>query len=131
VKPAVLTKIYCGFTQSLLANFGYHNDITAYSFQIVSTDTMIGLFVSKINLFEMKYFSKIYSASAGFLSPVCIVQTVSGAHLASYPMGTRAPSDKAKRLEHEADQSPPTSAEVKNAWIHASIFHSIYGVVLN
>jgi hypothetical protein len=43
------------------------------------------------------------------------VQTGSGAHPASYPMGTRGsfPGDKA-RPGRDADHSPPSSAEVKN-----------------
>jgi hypothetical protein len=43
------------------------------------------------------------------------VQTVSGAHPASYPVGTRALSLGIKRPEHEADHSPPSSADIKNA----------------
>jgi hypothetical protein len=42
------------------------------------------------------------------------LQTVSGAHLASYPMGTGALSPGVKWQEREADHSPPSSAEVKN-----------------
>jgi hypothetical protein len=42
-------------------------------------------------------------------------------------------SPEVKRLGCEADQSPPTSAEVKNAWIYTSIHSSfrLHGVVLN
>jgi hypothetical protein len=39
----------------------------------------------------------------------------SGAHPASYPVGTGALSPGIKRPGREADHSPPTSAEVKNA----------------
>jgi hypothetical protein len=39
-----------------------------------------------------------------------VVQTGSGAHPASYPMGNGAVSPKIKRLGREADHSPPTSA---------------------
>jgi hypothetical protein len=46
---------------------------------------------------------------ADFSSSPC-VQTGSGAHPASYPMGT---GDEA-RPGHDADHSPPSSAEVKN-----------------
>jgi hypothetical protein len=51
---------------------------------------------------------------ADFSSSPC-VQTGSGAHPASYPMGTGGsfPGGKA-RLGHDADHSPPSSAEVKN-----------------
>jgi hypothetical protein len=44
------------------------------------------------------------------------VQTGSGAHPASYPMGTGV-----KRQGREADHSLPTSAEVKKTWIYTSI----------
>jgi hypothetical protein len=45
------------------------------------------------------------------------VQTGSGAHPASCPMGT---SLRVKRQRREADPSPPSSAEVKNAWSYTS-----------
>jgi hypothetical protein len=44
------------------------------------------------------------------------VQTDSGSHPASYPMGIRALSLGVKRREGEADHSPSSSTEVKNAW---------------
>jgi hypothetical protein len=40
-------------------------------------------------------------------------QNGSGAHPASYPMGTRGSFPGIKRPEREADRSPPSSAEVK------------------
>jgi hypothetical protein len=43
------------------------------------------------------------------------VQTSSVAHPASYPMDTRGSFPGIKRLEHEADHSPPSSAEIKKA----------------
>jgi hypothetical protein len=48
------------------------------------------------------------------------VQKVSGAHPASYPMGTRALSLGVKRPGREADRSPPYSAEAKNSWSYTS-----------
>jgi hypothetical protein len=42
-------------------------------------------------------------------------QTGSGAHPASYPMGTGSPFLGLKRPGREADRSPPSSAEVKSA----------------
>jgi hypothetical protein len=45
-----------------------------------------------------------------------VVQSFSGAHPTSYPMGV-------KRPEREADHSPPTSAEVKKMWDYTSIPH--------
>jgi hypothetical protein len=41
-------------------------------------------------------------------------QTGSGAHPASYPMGTGGAVPGVKRPGREADHSPPSSAEVKN-----------------
>jgi hypothetical protein len=50
------------------------------------------------------------------------VHTGSGAHPASYPMGNRGsfPGEGVKRLEHEADHSPPSSSKVKNEWSYTS-----------
>jgi hypothetical protein len=43
------------------------------------------------------------------------IQTGSGAHPASYPMGTGRPFPRGKaRPGCDADHSPPSSAEVKN-----------------
>jgi hypothetical protein len=45
------------------------------------------------------------------------IQTGSGAHPASYPMGiTGALTPGVKRPECEANHSSPSSAEVKNTW---------------
>jgi hypothetical protein len=47
--------------------------------------------------------------------------TGSGAHPASYPVGTGVFSPEVKWLGHEADHLPPSSAKVKNAWSYTSI----------
>jgi hypothetical protein len=39
-----------------------------------------------------------------------------GTHPASYPIGTRGFFPGGKRPARKADQSPPSSSEVKNAW---------------
>jgi hypothetical protein len=59
-------------------------------------------------------------------------QTSSGAHPASCPMGTRAPSLGVKQLGCEADHSPTFSPEVKNMWCY-NLTPPIYlhGVVLS
>jgi hypothetical protein len=44
-----------------------------------------------------------------------VVQTGSGVHPTSYPMGTGV-----KGRGREADHSPPTSAEVKKTWNYTS-----------
>jgi hypothetical protein len=48
------------------------------------------------------------------------VQTSYEAHPTSYPMGTRGFSLGVKRLGRETDHSPPSSAEVENAWSYTS-----------
>jgi hypothetical protein len=54
-----------------------------------------------------------FLAGVGNFSLHYRVQNGSGAHPASYPMGTRAVSLQVKRPGREADHSPPSSAEVK------------------
>jgi len=49
-----------------------------------------------------------------------IYQTGSGAHPASYPVGTADSYPRVKRPGREAEQSPPSSAEVKNTCSSAS-----------
>jgi hypothetical protein len=44
------------------------------------------------------------------------VQTGSGAHPASYPMGTRVLCSGVKCLRPEASRTPPSSAKVENTW---------------
>jgi hypothetical protein len=48
------------------------------------------------------------------------IQTGSGAHLASYPMGNGILSPGVKRMGREADHSPPSSAEIKKEWSYIS-----------
>jgi hypothetical protein len=54
-----------------------------------------------------------FPAGAGNFSLRHRVQNGSRAHPASYPMGTRGSFPGVKRPEREADNSPPSSAEVK------------------
>jgi hypothetical protein len=49
------------------------------------------------------------------------VQTGSGSHAASYPMGTRGSFLGVKRPVSEADHSPSSSVEVRNAWLSAQL----------
>jgi hypothetical protein len=54
-------------------------------------------------------------AGAKDSSSILCVQTGSGAHPASSPMGTGGPFPRGKaRPERDADHSPPSSAEVVN-----------------
>jgi len=48
------------------------------------------------------------------------VQNGSGAHPASYPMGTGGFYPGKKRPKREADHLPPCSVEVKNAWSYTT-----------
>jgi hypothetical protein len=58
------------------------------------------------------------------------VQNGSGAHLAPYPIGVL--SLGVKWPGREVDHSPPSSAEVKNAWSYTStLLIHLQGVVLN
>jgi hypothetical protein len=61
-----------------------------------------------------------FPARAGNSSLHHRVQNGSGAHPASYPMGNGGSFPGVKRPESEADQSHPSSAEVKNAWSYNS-----------
>jgi hypothetical protein len=59
-------------------------------------------------------------AGKGFFSLCHGVQTGSGAYQASYPMCKTVISAWVKRPGREADHSPPSSVEVKNAWSYTS-----------
>jgi hypothetical protein len=48
------------------------------------------------------------------------VQTGSGVHPTSYPMGTGGSFPGVKRPGREADHSPPTNVDVKKTWIYTS-----------
>jgi hypothetical protein len=45
---------------------------------------------------------------------------------ASYPVGTRILSLRVKRPGREVDYSPPSSAEVKNAWSYISTLQYVF-----
>jgi hypothetical protein len=59
--------------------------------------------------------------------------SMSGAHLTYYPMGIKGSYPGVKRLEREADHSPPTGAEVKKkkTWSIHPLPIRLHGVVLN
>jgi hypothetical protein len=54
------------------------------------------------------------------------IQTGSGAHPASYPMGTGALFTGIKRPGLGAEHLPPSSADVKNAWSCTSIAQYVF-----
>jgi len=49
------------------------------------------------------------------------VQTGTGAHSASYTKDTEVLYSGVKRPGREADHSPPSTSEIKNAWSNTSI----------
>jgi hypothetical protein len=55
------------------------------------------------------------------------IQTSCGAEPASYPVGILGSLPRVKQLEHEADHSPPSSAEVENVLS----LTSLHGVVFS
>jgi hypothetical protein len=73
-----------------------------------------------------------FPAGAGNFSLHHGVQNGSGVHPVSYPMDTGGLSLGVKRPGREADHSPPSSAEVKNAWSYTSTppIH-LHGVMLS
>jgi hypothetical protein len=72
----------------------------------------------------------LFPAGARDFSLFHNVQTGSGAHPASYPVGTRGPlSPGVKRLGREAGHSPPSSDEIEIVYLHSPI--RPHGVVLN
>jgi hypothetical protein len=73
-----------------------------------------------------------FPAGAGTFSLHHRVQKGSGAHSASYPVGITNSFPGVKRPGREADHSPPSSAEVKNAWSYTSTAPiRLHGVVLS
>jgi hypothetical protein len=68
--------------------------------------------------------SKFESLKVQEFSLLHSVQTGSGAHSASYPMGTSGCYLGEKRLEREADHSPPTSAEINKMWTLRPLPHT-------
>jgi hypothetical protein len=60
------------------------------------------------------------------------VETGSGDHPVSYPMGTRGSFLRIMLLGHEANHSPPSSDKVKNVWSYTSTPPTLlHGVVFS
>jgi hypothetical protein len=59
------------------------------------------------------------------------VQTGSGAHRASYPMGTGGDFPGLDRPGRQENHSPPFSAEVKNCGVHHHSSICLHDIVLN
>jgi hypothetical protein len=123
-------KIACAFL-SVVFNFGSH--WTIYKFlrtKTVLNDTRINQLVTYYLIMSADR-SVVWRWATGWMiggsSPGRAgnfsrhrIQAGSGTHPASYPIGKRYPSLGVKRPVHEADHSPPSSAEVKNAWSYTS-----------
>jgi hypothetical protein len=74
-----------------------------------------------------------FLAGAGNFSLHHHIQNSSGAHPASFPVGTRVLSLGIKRLGREADHSPPSSAKVKECvelYFHSPNMPSWHGAQL-
>jgi hypothetical protein len=72
-----------------------------------------------------------FPAGAGNLSLLHRVQNGSGAHPASYPIGTGIYFPGGKAAGCEVEHSPPSSAEVKNVWSYTSTPIRLHRVVLS
>jgi hypothetical protein len=59
-----------------------------------------------------------------------VIQTGSGAHPASHPMGTGALFPGVKRQKREADHSPATSADQENVDLYIHSPTRLHGVML-
>jgi hypothetical protein len=66
---------------------------------------------------------RVFSPGKGKNSLFHVIQISSGAHPASYPMGTGDSFLGVKRPGREADHSPPTT-EVKKTWTYTSTPHT-------
>jgi hypothetical protein len=73
-----------------------------------------------------------FLAGAGNISLHHRLQNGSGVHPASYPLGTRGSFPGGKAAGREADHSPPSSGEAKNARSYTSTLPiRLHGVVLS
>jgi hypothetical protein len=95
-----------------------------------SRDSSVGI-ATRLRLDDQGYRVR-FPAGVGNFSLRCRLQNGSGAHPASYLMGTTDSFPGVKRPGREADHSPPSSAEVKNACIYTSTPPiRLHGVVLS
>jgi hypothetical protein len=92
------------FGQSL---FELHNNISKSLDNVVAIETGYGLDDREVGVRVPVFFL------------LHVVQTDSGFHPTSYPMGTEGFS-RGKRPGREADHSPPANAKIKKMWIYIS-----------
>jgi hypothetical protein len=76
------------------------------------------------------------SSGLGSVKNIFFFQSSRQALMSTQPPIQRIPggggsSSEVKRPGHEADHSPPTSAEVKKMWIYTSTPLRLHGIVLN
>jgi hypothetical protein len=149
------------FNEFLVSSFEIHVQTNAVFLLVKVMSVTVYLRVKEVNSYEMRHLFKggpcitiidllhtffigerysnwLQAGQLGFRVPVGsrfsllhVVQTGSGTHPASYPMGTGAFSLGIKQPGLEADHSPPTSADVKKTWIYTSTPPCLYGIVLN
>jgi hypothetical protein len=65
-------------------------------------------------------------AEGSRISLLHFLQTASGVHPTSYPMGTGALSPGIKLPGYEADHSPSATAEAKKMWIYTSTLPYVF-----
>jgi hypothetical protein len=95
---------------------GKYKELTLGSKVLIEKLIVAQLFKKFLAFYEIRVYrsSRVrFPAGTGNFSLHCRVQNGSGAHPASYPMGTRGSFPGVKRSGREADHSHPSSAEVK------------------
>jgi hypothetical protein len=100
-------------------DFHFNQSVRLYSVQCYSTDGGKNPQTKK----EQSCLELNKCLQLLFYENIClhVVQTGSGVHATSYPMGIGGNlSPGVKWPGREADQTPPTSAEVKKIWSHTS-----------
>jgi hypothetical protein len=74
----------------------------------------------RVQLIMQDISAQLQTTEGPYCTFLHVVQTGSGAHPASYIMGTGGSFPRGKVAGREADHSPPTSAEVNKTWIYTS-----------
>jgi hypothetical protein len=80
---------------------------------------------------ERSGFGTRFLAGARNFSLFYRIQTGFATHPVSYAMGSGVSFPEVKRPVHEADHSPPSSAEIKNEWRYTSTPIRFHGEVLS
>jgi hypothetical protein len=94
--------------------------MTNVGFEVGAGDRVVGTATS-YGLDDREVGVRVPVGSRSFLH---VVQTGSGVHTTSYQIGAGALPPGVKRPGREAEQSPPTSAEVMKMWIYTSTPHT-------